>query len=89
MKRYVNLNRKGSPNSAGAIRSRKLQRKNISVNTNELREIALLNRTKAELWAESIIKERFKNEEFEFKDKYPEDCKFVKFVEETMIEVEE
>lgn len=65
MKRYVNLNRKGSPNSAGAIRSRKLQRKNISVNTNELREIALLNRTKAELWAESIIKERFKNEEFE------------------------
>lgn len=27
--------------------------------------------------------------ESEFKDKYPFDCKFVKFVEETMIEVEE
>lgn len=27
--------------------------------------------------------------ESKFKDKYPEDCKFVKFVEETMIEVEE
>lgn len=65
MKRYVTINRKGNPNSAGAIRSRKLQRKNISVNTNELREIALLNRTKAELWAESVIKERFKDEEFE------------------------
>lgn len=27
--------------------------------------------------------------EFEFKDEYPFNCKFVKFVEETMIEVEE
>jgi len=25
----------------------------------------------------------------EFQDKYPEDCKFVRFIEETMIEVEE
>lgn len=27
--------------------------------------------------------------ESEFKDKYPEDCKFVKFVEETMVEDDE
>jgi very-short-patch-repair endonuclease len=43
----------------------KLMRKKVTANTYELRQKALLSRTKAELWAESVIKERFKIEEFE------------------------